>query len=314
MCGHCGSLAVGHRTTSAGRGRIPPGCTPSPEPTRRRAPHRDPRRSSTRASASCRTWSTRRDDGPYDDLPVVVDFRDDRGDRAHPSSGSTRGGVVTGADRRRHRRRPSSPRTRAAASCSSRPRRARAAILDAGLTPGRHRRDGHVHASTRNDELELMRNLGIRAGHAGGRARPAAARAPAPRCSTRPRRWPRARPTRCSCTARSTSGRATASANRTPRRQGAAAARLVPHRSASTRRRRCTRSGSSATCTRTASPTRTSAGTRSSAASTRPPTPRPGSTTGRSRSTTTRRRAGSSSRSCACSTAARRATAASRSS
>ena len=64
----------------------------------------------------------------------------------------------------------------------------------------------------------------------------------------------------------------------------------------------------------TASPTRTSGASRSSTARTRRPTPTRGSTSGRSRSRTTRRRAGSSSRCCGCSTAARRATAASRSS
>ena len=44
--------------------------------------------------------------------------------------------------------RPSSPSTRAAARCSSRPRRPPPRSADAGLAPRRHRRHGHLHAWT----------------------------------------------------------------------------------------------------------------------------------------------------------------------
>ena len=54
------------------------------------------------------------------------------------------------------------------------------------------------------------------------------------------------------------SGRRFGQPNPEPSRGRAAGVELVPARSASTRRPRCTRSGSSATCTRTASPTTTS--------------------------------------------------------
>ena len=186
----------------------------------------------------------------------------------------------------------------------------RAAILDAGLVPGDI--DGMVTFTVDgNDELELMRNLGVGEIKWWSRT-PVVASARAPRCSTPLPRSIRAWRTPCSSTAPSTSGRSTASVSRTR-------VRWVRRRSTgtspsgSTRRRRCTRSGSAATCTRTARPTRTSVATRCQPVATPPPTPRHGSTSGRSRSRTTRRRAGSSSPCCGSSTAVRRATAASRS-
>ena len=97
----------------------------------------------------------------------------------------------------------------------------RAAILDAGLTPADV--DGMVTFTVDgNDELELMRNLGVAeitlvVAHA--RRRRAA---PARPCSTPSPRSTPGRRTPCSCTARSTSGRGTASASRTPGPMGPA--------------------------------------------------------------------------------------------
>ena len=176
---------------------------------------------------------------------------------------------------------------------------------------GRHRRHGHVHARLeRRAAADALPRASpscaywSRTPHGGaGRAHDRPAR--------RAGRRTAARPTRCSCTGRSTSGRAAASASPTRRSTPPGWNWYLPFGLDTPAK--IYSLGSSATCTATASPTRTSAATRSSPASTRPPTRTPGSTSGRSRSTTTRAPAGSSSRSCACSTAARRATAASRS-
>ena len=135
-----------------------------------------------------------------------------------------------------------------------------AAVADAGLTP--RDIDGAVtFAIDVNDELAVMRCRG----HPGAAVHRPDARRWRRRVRDRAAgvggRSRRAQPTRSSCTARSTSGRDAASASRSRERQGAGRHRrdgTGTCRSASTRRRRCTRSGTSATCTSTASPTWTS--------------------------------------------------------
>ena len=211
--------------------------------------------------------------------------------------------------------RPSSRSTRVAASCSSRPRRSRAAIADAGLTPADI--DGTVtFAIDANDELALMRCVGIPELRFTSRTRGGGGGACGHRRSTPRRRSRRARPTRSSCTARSTSARVAGSASPSRRTTGRARRRRdgtgtcpfgldTPAKMYSLwyQRYMHTYGVTNADFGRYPVVARKHAATNPTAWST---------TSARSRSTTTRRRAGSSSRSCACSTAARRATAASR--
>ncbi len=164
---------------------------------------------------------------------------------------------------------------------------------------------------TCNDELALIRCAGCPS-CASRPARVAAAAARAPPCSSPPPPWRAATPTPCSSTAPSTSGPATASANRsngrvTPTRRGTSTCR-----SGSTRRRRSTPSGFQRYM-HEHDLTNVDFGRYPSSPATGPaPTRTPRSTSGPSPSRTTRPVAGSSNPSCASSTAARRATAASR--
>ena len=248
-------------------------------------------------------------DEPYDDLPVVVEFRDDRG-AAHavlPARGSE-----TAHDRhhrRRHRRHrvlegvgPQRDAARGGGESRRDPRRRTHAR--------RHRRHGDLHrrrqrragadAQPRRGTGHLVvararrrhrRVRGDAAGGGRGRVGPGEQRARVPRLQ------------------RTIAATATDNRTRGEARRGSTGTAT----SASTRRRRCTRSGSVATCTRSARPTRTSVATRCRRAGTRRPTRRRGSTSVRSRSRTIRPRAGSWNRCCASTTAARRATAVSRS-
>ena len=105
---------------------------------------------------------------------------------------------------------------------------------------GRHRRHGHVRAR-QNDELALAPQprdprAALDVAHAVAAAAP---RAPCVQHAAAAVTSGAA--TRCSCTARSTSGPGGGSANPTPRsRRATSGAQLVPARTGSTRRRRCT--------------------------------------------------------------------------
>ena len=307
MCGSCGSLEW-ETFESSGHGALYVDPLAPPEQRRRPAAPRGPR-------------AARRGDpaGVEPGRPAARTIHDDDLDAAwSPSTTAARrhavlpGGIVTewsiiaGIGQTEFSKNSGRSELQLAAEAC------RAAILDAGLTPAEI--DGMVTFTIdTNDELALMRNLGVDGAARGGRRRRGAARARAAPSSTRPRRSTSGWPTRCSCTARSTSAPVVASASRNaavggrapidnyshvrPRHTGEDVRALVPALHARVRRDQ-----------RRLRPVH--GGRR---AGTRRPTRRRGSTSGRSPSTTTRRRGGSSSRSCASSTAARRATAASRS-
>ena len=99
---------------------------------------------------------------PYDDMPVVVDFRDDAA-RCSPFFRVRRGRVngdtiVAGIGQTEFSKDSGRSELQLAAEAC------RAAILDAGLTPADI--DGMVTFTVDgNDELELMRNLGIERDH-----------------------------------------------------------------------------------------------------------------------------------------------------
>ena len=314
MCGNCGSLEWdtpgGER---AGHGVLSGSCRATrTRPTTSRASWCWS--SSTRACAlvSNLVDVRRRPYVPYDDLTVVG--------RLSTSTTVCCCPVFHPAGRRRDRRHDRRRHRPDRVLEGVGPQRAAARGRGvAGRDPrrrphaGRHRRHGHVHRRHATTSSSSCATSASRSS-ATGRARPTAAPARTPPCSTR-------RP-------RSRVGRGERRA-RVPRVQRAVGSALRP-----TERRGHGAAGSNwylpfgldtpakiyslwfqrymHELRRDQRRLRPLHGRRPPV--TPPPTRTRGSTSGRSRSTTTRSRAGSSSRCCACSTAARRATAASRSS